>query len=213
MKSRGIVYVDARVDLYDDLRLPDNWRSICGDLDLQPSKQWIFEHWPQERAYGLLCDDTFPETDHWDEMMEDAAGDWNLAECRDKWISESEGLRAGTLCVPMCWGGELLRANGWISLPETKRACGDDVFSEIICYRLTNLRRFVPEAVIEHRTPANGKRAADDTDNPIREGINIIEQDRAVFNKWRQNSGAEQACKRILEGMERRGVAYADCAA
>lgn len=207
MTDMGVIYVDTRAGEYTNLKLPSNWLRIDGGLDLQPCKQFLFRMWPDEKCYGLLCDDTFPQTEAWDEEINEAANDWNLAEANDLWIAEKkQGLYSGSVPVPYCYGGKLLRTIGWMSLEGCKRACGDDVLSDIFCYILPQRRRFVETAVIEHRKPNNGKRQGDETDNPVRDGVDIIHQDRIVLQRWRNAGGPQLVAHRIKQAMEKAGV-------
>jgi hypothetical protein len=165
MRSRGFVYVDA--DSYPFLRLPDNWTKFESreHLGLQGSMQWCFKHFPRASSYGWLADDNVPQTPGWDALVEEAAGDWNLAYCKDHWVSNFDLYsleRGGNLGGAVCWGGELMRLAGWWAAPGLFQGGIDLVWTVLLSgYPRT---RYLEDVVVLHKNWKSGARHQDSTD-------------------------------------------------
>lgn len=165
MTSRAILWVDGgdRQDEYRRLRVPWNWTVRFAKRwgSLGPAHQWIFDTFPKASQYGWLADDTYPRTKHWDKRLEEAAGDSNISYAKDLFFSEEEGalasLRRGTtLSSGICYGGGLVRATGWLSLPGLTQAGIDTAWTAIV----SKLRRwrYLEDVVVEHQHYTTGKR-------------------------------------------------------
>lgn len=118
MTSAGILWVDAEgAESYENLRIPRNWVLHVERADLQAAKQQVFLWFPNEMQYGLILDDTIPETPEFDKKMEEAAGNWFLLDTEDKWMAQANKGNVNNLLGAYCWGGELVRSIGTLVLP------------------------------------------------------------------------------------------------
>ncbi len=208
MSAFGIVAAcETEPGQYDNLRLPRNWALMKSDLDLQPVKNMILELFPNEKVYGLVCDDLVPHTKYWDVLMEEAAGRWNLIDCNDQWIVDPKTPydRKLSLCGAFCWGGELVRTVGWWGFPDVRQAGNDDAWVEL-CIKNLNLRRHLDYVIIEHQNWRTEKRPKDDTDNWVRDGVEYIKADFQIFHNWRISEEPKLIANKIKAAMEQDSV-------
>ena len=202
MTSFGLVIADAtKRDQYRDLRLPDNWLLTRKRMDLQPVKNWVLKHYPDEPFYGLICDDMIPKTLGWDRQFEDEAGAWNMIGCEDEYRSTSVGVHGmpTDFAGAMGWGGELLRCVGWWGPPWAKRATGDD--SWLLIAQAAGVRRHLKQVVVEHRNWKTKKREKDGTDEWVRDGVDQVAADFHQFGMWRAEGKFEKVAQKIREAM------------
>jgi len=203
MSSPGVVYVDESVDLYRDLRLPENW-SIHFEREwgsLQASLQWCLREYPDASQYGWLADDTYPRTEGWDKALEQAAGDWCLSYAKDLWLSEQTGSLAALkygddLSSGLCWGGELIRTVGWWALPGVRQAGIDTAWTAIISPLF--LGRYVDDVTVEHKNYRTGKREEDSVDDWTRDGVDYIADDIAVRDRWVASKDYRDTLERVV---------------
>lgn len=226
MTSCAELVVDGNPDGYD-FTLPSNWVKI--ELKAEKNIVWakndLLRRAPAAKCYGWLADDTYPETDGWCQIVEQAAGKMNLAYCYDSWIMRPEDqqpiewetrfnessrqavVNGENLTSGLCWGGELVRAVGWWGLPGNKQACSDVAWCDLI--RGKNLHRYLPHVTVRHDNYRTNNRPVDDTDSWVRDGQNYIQQDIDRWTAWRE-SGAMDADRAKIDAVLRR---YADKAA
>ncbi len=189
MTSTGVLFVDAPTDDYRNLRFPPNWVVMFAyrHYDFAPSLDWCFRRFPNEDFYGWISDDHRPRTMHWDKIIEERTGPFEVSCCRDLHFSEIPGTRDGVLSGAMGWGGEIVRAAGWWALPRVQQAGIDDAW-----YRMSQAlgcRRYFEDVVVEHISYRNDKRPKDQTDEWVRDGVPYINQDFALFNQWAAHGG------------------------
>lgn len=169
MKQAGIVYVDGDPAGYDDITLPDNWEMVKGRGNLAGSKQYIFKHYPNERCYGWVADDNYPETPYWSYMVEELAHPWRLVHCRDSFISDLDYanvsllMRTRNLGGGICWGGDLIRAVGWWAPPGIIQGSIDWAWTSLVGD--TPLGLYVQNISVRHDNWRTGRRDQDDNDN------------------------------------------------
>jgi hypothetical protein len=200
MTSRGVLYVDGKVDY--QFELPKNWSKHYESqwLGLQGSMQWCLEQYPEATQYGWLADDTRPRTKRWDKKLELAAGKWNLAYARDLWMSEIPGmleqLKVGRdLSSGLCWGGDLVRMVGWWALPEVVQAGIDTAWTEIV--RPLQLHRYIGDVTVEHLNWRTGKRKYDETDNWVQDGVDYIHGDIVRRDQWVGSKDYRDTLRRV----------------
>jgi hypothetical protein len=105
----------------------------------------VFELYPDEPFYGFIGDDEFVNSERWDKMLVQAAGDWNVSHGLD---DLHEGKRAqGALCI----GGKLARAVGYLALPECWHYHGLDSLWESLAAQKACEKIMVRNVKIEHR--------------------------------------------------------------
>lgn len=168
MKQPAIMYVDGDPSGYEGLKLPDNWSMTFGDGNLAGSKQYVFEHFPNERVYGWIADDNVPETMHWCNIVEYRAYPWNLVHCRDYFVSdidEEQLRRTKNLGGGICWGGDLIRSVGfWAPNPDVIVQGGIDWFWTSLCGD-TPIGIYLEDVVVRHDNWRTGRREADNNDD------------------------------------------------
>lgn len=189
MTSPGVVYVDETVDEYQNIVLPANWTIHYAKRwgGIGAAMRWAFKKWPNATQYGWLADDTFPRTNQWDRQLEKAAGAWRLVYGVDRYISANRSLadsldRGSDLGAPLCWGGELVRTVGWWALPGVKQAGIDTAWVALV--QPLRLFHYVRHVHADHDNYRTGRRPKDHTDSWERNGVNFIEKDICVRNRW-----------------------------
>jgi len=207
MTSHGLVYVDGTVNEYENIRLPANWvmhrEPEWGSI--AASMRYCLQQYPDASQYGWLADDNIPKTPRWDKTLEAGARDWYISCARDLWISET-GWRhpTGGSCFTsgLCWGGKLIRAVGWWSLPGVRQGGIDGAWNDLA--GLCGLTRYTPRVVVEHLTWKLGKREKDETDNWVKDGQTYIANDLALYEEWAADGRREAVAKQIRKAMGRR---------
>jgi hypothetical protein len=206
MTSKAILWVDETVDEYRDIRLPSNWSVIYRKRwgGIGGAMRWVFEKYPHASHYGWLADDAFPRTEHWDKRIEEAAGEWHLATGQDLYVSEipaylSMLFKGEDFGAPMCWGGKLVRAVGWWSLPGVRQAGIDTAWSAVV--KPLGLFRYDPEVICEHKNYRTGKRPEDATDSWIRKGVNYIQADINFRDEWARSADLDDTIQRVRNAM------------
>jgi len=191
MTSPGLVYVDETVEEYADLRLPPNWTMHLEREwgSIAASMRYCLEQYPDASQYGWLADDNIPRTSGWDVALERAAGNWYISCARDLWVSELGWHHpTGGPCFTsgLCWGGELIRTVGWWALPGVYQGGIDGAWNDLA--GMLGLTRYLPHVIIEHRTWKLGKRAQDETDEWVKQGMTYIATDLVHYNEWCRTS-------------------------
>lgn len=207
MTSPGVVYVDEDTGLYDNLRLPANWRihkePAWGSLGA--SMGWAYRTFPHASSYGWLADDTVPRTNGWDKNLEQAAGDWCLSHANDLWLASNpfnlgELQEGDNLSSGLCWGGKLVRSAGWWALPGLVQAGIDTAWCAIV--GPLDLIRYQGEVVVEHKHYSTGKRPRDAGDSWVRDGDEYIKADLVFRNDWVWSERFRDTVTRIGEAAD-----------
>jgi hypothetical protein len=183
----GIIAIDDdQVELYSKLELPDNWRVIATPPSrFGPKNNEILAMFPNEPFYGSLNDDMLPQSPGWDVDLVKAAGPWGIA-----WADDCLYRRIG--CV--AFGGELIRALGFICCPPLLHFYNDDAH-ELIAAELRN-GKFCADIKVEHLHFTNGKVERDQTYNDRPPSIN----DKKAFREWKATQWPEIR-DRVLKAM------------
>lgn len=122
---KGILAVDADdAANYEGIELPAGWgRFVSPRCFVSQKLNEVFAAFPSEPFYGVIMDDTIPETAGWDAMLVERAGPRGIA-----WSDDClPGKRPSALVM----GGELARALGWFSCPALKHFYTDNVWEKI----------------------------------------------------------------------------------
>ena len=205
MRQSGIVFVDGEdTAAYDDIKLPPNWSmvkwvDVGGIGNLAGSKQYVFEHYPDERVYGWMADDNIPVTENWSYKIEELAYPWRLVHCRDMWISE-ESLssldqlkRTINLGGGICWGGELIRCVGWWAPPGIIQGSIDWAWTSLVGN--TPLGLYVHDIIVRHDNWRTGRREKDDNDDLTKA---YIRADVAHIDQYRRTPEFKQKKVKVL---------------
>lgn len=148
----GIVAVDYdQADDYFKVKLPDGWKfDVSGRCPIVHKVNILLLRYPSEKWYGLVTDDMVPETDGWDRILAERAGDWNIA-----WSPVNNRPMA------IAFGGEFIRALEYIMCPAVKHFYADDAF-ELMAKELGNGVQ-CDDVVVKHYHFTNGKAPYDKT--------------------------------------------------
>jgi len=174
MKQPGIMYVDGTGEGYDSIAIPDNWEVVyhrdLGDFgNLAASKQYVFKRFPDERVYGWLADDIYPETEYWSYIVEEMAYPWKLVHCKDGFVSDMDFAnyqlltRTRNLGGGTCWGGDLLRSVGWWAPPGIIQGSIDWFWTSLVGD--TPLGVYLSGVSVRHDNWRTGRRDKDENDN------------------------------------------------
>jgi hypothetical protein len=170
----GIVLIDGDEDpAYLDLRLPGGWslsrshtnRGLCGVLNSA-----FADHYG-EPWFGFISDDSVLRAGPgWDQHLIDAAGLSGFANSGDGWQAVQRMHGA------VVFGGDLVRALGWIAPPGLVHSFCDDAWERL--GRALGNWTHVPSVLVEHRHSVNGKAPDDPT---YAKAYSTFQADRAAF--------------------------------
>ncbi len=120
----AIVYDADMAEAYAALKIPHNWKihEVKGCKVFRDKANQIFADFPNESYYGVIGDDTVPETQGWDIFLGERAGSRNIALGSQVYIK-----RAGGGAI----GGDLVRALGWLCCPAVNHFYSDDALDLI----------------------------------------------------------------------------------
>lgn len=168
-----VVYDTDMAVEYANLKLPENWglHEVKGCGFFSDKANRIFADFPNEKYYGIIGDDTVPETEGWDRFLGEKAGNLGIAVGSQVYIKRHGG---GAI------GGDLVRACGWLCLPVVKHFYADDVLetigAEFKCIS------FHDDIRLAHHHFSVGKAPYDEV---YRNRTNS--DDKRAFENWKQN--------------------------
>ena len=164
---------------------PKHWHihESYGHLEMQRSLNALYRLYPHEKTYGLLTDQSRPQTPGWASKLEDAAGDGLIAMCNTtkNRVNPRTGLRRVTTT---CTGGDLIRAIGWVWPPFVVHLYGDDAWEDI-GYAL-NVIRYLPEVVILALLKRDGEVEIDANHRRVWQGKSYMATDAQEFAAWKE---------------------------
>lgn len=173
-------WLEGSVPQWDIVVVPMGSR--CAD-----AHRFAFTHCPDEKFYGLICDDQWPVTPGWWRAMELAA--------EDRYVVAPAGEPSFPLCrTAVCLGGNLVRTMGTL-VPALVRHNFEDNCWDTIAADF-GLLRALPQVVVEHRHHIRGQAAYDET---YRRGSADFEEDARIFQGWLLSAEREQMNRRIKE--------------
>lgn len=148
-----------------------NWIVEIGlRLSLSEIYNEAFQKFPNEPFYGFIADDVVPKTREWDKILIKAAGPDGMAVP----VETTGG------CPHFVLGGNLVRSVGWLALPGLDRLYIDTVWHDMA--KESNVLKYLPEVVLEHRHFSNGKALFDKTYRKERKV-----QDKLIYETWRNH--------------------------
>ncbi len=172
--AKGAVLIDDdEIEAYSSLTLPPNWSRLIGPRTTLAQKlNAAVDVLNAEPFYGIVNDDMLPTTPGWDTALPEAAGPWGIA-----WADDELNGRIGAAA----FGGDLIRALGWICPPAQKHFFIDDAH-EIIAREL-GIGRACLNIKIPHLHFTAGKAPYDKTykNRPNHSA------DKAAFENWKTN--------------------------
>lgn len=170
----GVVAIDDdQIDMYQGLKIPSNWTVIPSPRSrFGPKNNEIFARFPSEPWYASISDDMLPETEGWDAELPKTAGPWGIA-----WANDC--LYGRAVCV--AFGGELIRALGFLCCPATEHFYTDDAW-ELIAKEFGGIYR--EDILIPHLHFTKGLAPKDKTyDERPSSG-----KDKRAFEAWKENA-------------------------
>ena len=117
------VFIQGNADQYKGIEYPDTWtvEVLEDNIGLVAATNLGFKKFPNEKWYGIMCDDQMPTTERWDQTLLNLLTDWNMVSTDDT-LNKNAWRMAG---IPV-FGGEFIRACGFIMPPCTWHICSDD---------------------------------------------------------------------------------------
>lgn len=178
MSAPAIVMIDDDdpcLSSYLDMAMPSNWTIEIGSGGfLSEIYNRSFNRHPNEKWYGILCDDAVPETEHFDLKLIYAAGENGMA------VPAGGDSTGGSPHFVL--GGDLVRKMGWVALPGLSRLYIDTIWYQIALS--TGVHCFRPDIIISHHHFSNRKALMDKTyRKPDRES------DRIIYGNWCKMNG------------------------
>ena len=165
---------------------PKHWHihESYGHLEMQRSLNALYRLYPHEKTYGLLTDQSRPQTPGWASKLEAAAGDGLIAMCNTtkNRVNPRTGLRRVTTT---CTGGDLIRAIGWVWPPFVVHLYGDDAWEDI-GYAL-NVIRYLPEVVILALLKRDREVEIDANHRRVWQGKSYMGTDASSFETWKRD--------------------------
>lgn len=159
---------------YPEMPLPKNWwlTQLDKNIGYCGAMNWVFQHYPKEKFYGMMGDDEVVSTP-FDTQLIEAAGDWNIAHSNDGWQSHRRihGYAA--------FGGELIRTMGYIAPQGMWHWYIDNVWEDIS--GALGIKKMVPEVRTEHLHYITGKSQKDAT---YELGESRSMQDAEIYRRW-----------------------------
>lgn len=204
MRSAGIIFADEVVEHeYVNLRVPRNWLLLRARMDMADCMRAAFTWFSSATCFGWLSDDLRPRTHEWDRLLEEAAGEWFIADCNDDYLAKDPAISDGSLCGAFCWGGKLVRTVGWWALPGVRQAGIDDAWIHLA--QAWGNRKLLMDVVVEHIQWRNEKRPKDATDAWERDGVDYISADLDIYKNWYNSPEYDEVVERVRSAVEREG--------
>lgn len=173
---------------------PKHWHvyESYGHLEMQRALNALLKLHPNEKSYGILSDQSRPQTPGWASKLEAEAATGKIAMCNTtkSRINPRTGLRRITT---LCANGDLVRALGWIWLPNVVHLYGDDAWEDI-GYGL-NIISYMPDVVILALLKRDGEVPIDANHARKWQGKSYMATDAAAFEAWRRDEYPELMLK------------------
>lgn len=193
-KASTPVYVridddDSTLDELTSLSWPKDFKIVVGKREgLRAAMQELYLENPNEPWYGLLADDLVPQTENWDILLAERAGNKNISYPNDL------GGKPKLPTHPVV-GGDLTRALGWFGFPVVQHLYVDTVY-QYIGNQLNNLYR-MEDVIVEHVHPFWNKT---DSDKIYSENKQRAARDKENYLNWVANEGPS-----VINKLKQRG--------
>jgi hypothetical protein len=141
------VLIQGNAELYDGIDYPDTWtvEVLDKNLGLVAGLNYVYQKFPNEAYYGIICDDQQPNTENWDKKLIEALTPWNMVTSKDT-LNKNDWRMSGITA----YGGDLIRFVNFVMPPCTWHICGDDWW-ELVSRECRNW--IVVDAQSTHITP------------------------------------------------------------
>lgn len=179
---------DERLQDYLAQQWPASWHiEVVPMRGNGPTYNEMLRRYPDESCYGFLADDAILDVQGMLRLLEDEAGDWNVAYAND-------GLHQDRNATMPCIGGKLVRAVGYLSPPRFMHMALDNVWHSIGLK--TDGLRYMPKLTYTHVHPLFGRAGWDKTYLDAR-NLSIGFED--VYRAWVMNGGLDSVVARAKE--------------
>jgi len=174
------VIIQGNAQLYEGIEYPNTWtvEVLEDNIGLVAATNLGFKKFPNEKWYGIICDDQVPLTQEWDKILLKLVTDWNIVSTDDT-LNKNDWRLAG---IPI-FGGEFIRACGFIMPPCTWHICSDDWY-ELVGKTCGNWIK--SEAQSTHITPETTGIAPDET---YKTSYTDFDGQMAQYKHWLETHG------------------------
>ena len=174
------VIIQGNAQLYERIEYPDTWtvEILENNIGLVAATNLGFKKFPNEKWYGIICDDQVPLTQEWDKILLKLVTDWNIVTTDDT-LNKNDWRLAG---IPI-FGGEFIRACGFIMPPCTWHICSDDWW-ELVGKTCGNWIK--SDAQSTHLTPETTGIAPDET---YKTSYTDFDGQMAQYRHWLETHG------------------------
>lgn len=157
----------------------------------------VFECLPDYEFYHITNDDVIYRTDEWDVQF------INILRTRPGIAFGNDLLFREDLCPTPFVTGDIVRALGWLQMPELTHLYGDNVW--MILGKILKSIFYMEGIVIEHMHPIAGKAETDEVYKRTNSD-EMYKADEQAFFKWCASQALKDA-KRVGEYMNKEKVA------
>jgi hypothetical protein len=180
------VFIQGNPEMYERIEYPDTWavEVLDKNIGLVAALNRGFEKFPNETWYGIICDDQVPQEEQWDKKLFEHLTPWNMVSTDDT-LNKNDWRMAG---IPV-FGGDLIRACGFIMPPCTWHICGDDWW-ELVGKTCNNWIK--ADVKSTHMTPETTGIAPDET---YKTSYTNFDKQVAQYNDWLQTQGNQLLAK------------------
>lgn len=168
---------------YEALDLPSGWDLLwlpSETLGMAAAVRTAFAQNPGLAWYGVIADDNDVETPDFEHRLAEAAGEWGIASGNDLWQARKD-IRESRMQGAIIFGGELLRALGWIVPEGFLHLYLDDVWETV--GRRLNCWRVLMDVMTPHNHPLRLGSAMDETTSRVNEA-GVYAADGTRFKGW-----------------------------
>jgi len=180
------VFIQGNAEMYDGIEYPPTWtvEVLENNIGLVAALNLGFKKFPLEKWYGIICDDQVPQDNEWDKKLLNLLTQWNMVSTNDT-LNKDEWRMSG---IPI-YGGDLIRACGFIMPPCTWHICGDDWW-ELVGKTCHNWIK--ADIKSTHMTPETTGIAPDET---YKTSYTNFDGQVAQYNDWLQSQGNQLLVK------------------
>jgi hypothetical protein len=180
------VFIQGNAEMYEGIEYPSTWTIdiLENNIGLVAATNLGFKKFPNEKWYGIMCDDQVPVSKEWDKTLLSLVTDWNIVTTDDT-LNKNEWRLAG---IPIL-GGEFIRACGFIMPPCTWHICSDDWW-ELVGKTCNNWIK--SDAQSTHMTPETTGIEADET---YKTSYTDFSGQVSRYNQWLVAEGNELLSK------------------
>jgi len=180
------VFIQGNPQMYEGIEYPDTWavEVLDKNIGLVAALNRGFEKFPNERYYGIICDDQVPQEEEWDKKLFTWLNPMNIVSTDDT-LNKNDWRMAG---IPV-FGGDLIRMCGFIMPPCTWHICGDDWW-ELVGKTCGNWIK--ADVKSTHMTPETTGIAPDET---YKTSYTNFDKQVAQYNDWLQTQGNQLLAK------------------